>query len=223
MHTETAFSRRSKDKFYLVFEHIQGGELFEQIVKRHHFTEHDAATCIEAILEGVQYLHHKDLCHRDLKPENLLLRDRASGHLSEIVIADFGVAKHLEADGETLKTLVGSPGYSAPELFDTEGYHGREADIWSIGVITYALLSGTTPFSQKDPAVCLAEQRMGEIPFDRAVWQTTSKEAKDFIRQCLKVKYNERPTADDLLQHKWLQQESVRSDKNIGHEVRRTL
>lgn len=211
----------SKDKYYLVFEHIEGGELFEQIVKRHHFTEHDAAICIYAILQGVQYLHHKDIAHRDLKPENLLLRDESD--LSDLVIADFGVAKHLEEDNEMMKTLVGSPGYSAPELFDKKGYKGPPADIWSIGVIAYALLSGKSPFSQRDADACLEQQRRGEVEFAHSIWDSISEEAKDFIRQCLRVDADKRPTADGLIEHAWMQQEGVRSKENIAPEVKRTL
>lgn len=100
-------------------------------------------------------------------------------------------------DGVDLnKTLVGSPGYSgesvpsravinthksevvAPELYDKNGYKGQPADIWSIGVITYALLSGTTPFKSKDPEQMLREQMKGEIKFDRAIWESISDEAK---------------------------------------------
>ena len=211
----------SKDKYYLVFEHIEGGELFEQIVKRHHFTEHDAAICIYAILQGVQYLHHKYIAHRDLKPENLLLRDESD--LSDLVIADFGVAKHLEEDNEMMKTLVGSPGYSAPELFDKKGYKGPPADIWSIGVIAYALLSGKSPFSQRDADACLEQQRRGEVEFAHSIWDSISDEAKDFIRQCLRVDADKRPTADGLIEHAWMQQEGVRSKENIAPEVKRTL
>lgn len=77
---------QSKDKYYLVFELVEGGELFDAIVARHHFSEHDAATIISATLSAVKYLHERNICHRDLKPENLLLRTKDPKHLDEIVL-----------------------------------------------------------------------------------------------------------------------------------------
>lgn len=213
---------RSKEKFFLVFELVPGGELFERIVQRKHFSEHDAATCINAILAGVAYLHSKTICHRDLKPENLLLRSKDDSRLDDIVIADFGVARHLGIPPQMNQTLVGSPGYSAPELFCEDGYEGMPADIWSIGVITYAMLSGTTPFDHKDPEGLLKDQMRGSINFDkkRDIWKGISEEAKDFIQQCCHVEPKKRPTAEQALKHPWLLHECKRSSHNIGETVK---
>lgn len=214
----------SKDKYFLVFELVPGGELFGRIVDRHHFSEHDAARCVQAILNGVAYLHHKDICHRDLKPENLLLRTKGNQHLDDIVIADFGVARHLEPEGQVNKTLVGSPGYSAPELLTRSGYLGKPADIWSIGVVAYAVLSGTTPFSvTSEPQVMVDQQTSGKIDFSKPIWKDISAEAKDFITKCCVVDPEKRMTVDEALNHPWIQNECARSNHDIGEHVKKTL
>lgn len=148
-------------------------------MKLHHFSEHDAAVCIKAVLEAVAYLHHKNICHRDIKPENLLLRSTDHSKLDEIVLADFGVARSLSEPMERSKTLVGSPGYSAPEVLCEDDYRGPPADMWSIGVITYAMLCGSTPFQQNQSQDnLLREQLKGKIAFEKPIWETISREAK---------------------------------------------
>ena len=213
---------RSKDKYYLVFELVPGGELFHRIVKLHHFNEHDAATCVKGILDGVAYLHHRGICHRDLKPENLLFRSTDPSRLDDIVIADFGVARHLDSTALT-RTLVGSPGYTAPELFNEDGYKGQPADMWSVGVITYALLSGTTPFKGDHMDSILKEQMTGHIDFSRKIWTGISQDAKEFIMQCCATSPKKRLTVDEALSHPWLDKESGRSSHDIGGHVRQTL
>lgn len=161
------------------FQLVAGGELFDRIVKLHHFSEHDAAVCIRAVLEAVAYLHHRDICHRDIKPENILLRSMDQKKLEDIVLADFGVARHLSEPMELSKTLVGSPGYSAPEVLCENSYRGPPADMWSIGVITHALLCGSTPFQQNQSQDnLLRDQLHGRIMFEKPIWRTISSEAK---------------------------------------------
>lgn len=229
-----------------MYQLVPGGELFDRIVKLHHFSEHDAAICIRAILEAVAYLHHKDICHRDIKPENLLLRSMDQSKLDDIVLADFGVARHLSEPMERSKTLVGSPGYSAPEVLCEDNYRGQPADIWSIGVIAHAMLCGSTPFQQNQSQENLLRQQLeGKIAFDKPIWQEISSEAKggslksrlllpqhlaekslimafypDFIKACCKVKPEERLTADEALNHPWLINETSRGTHDIGGDAR---
>jgi BR serine/threonine kinase len=119
----------------LIIEHVEGGELFDYIVQRGKLSLEEAFHFFKQIILGVEYCHKLLICHRDLKPENLLL-DRNK----DIKIADFGMASLMEA-GTLLETSCGSPHYASPEVVKGEKYNGMEADVWSIGVILYALLT----------------------------------------------------------------------------------
>jgi calcium/calmodulin-dependent protein kinase I len=102
----------SRDKYYIITQLATGGELFDRICDKGRFTEKDASKTIRQVLEAVDYLHSKDIVHRDLKPENILYLTRQDD--SEIVLADFGIAKHLDSPDGVLKTMAGSFGYANP-------------------------------------------------------------------------------------------------------------
>ncbi|KAI8972483.1 kinase-like domain-containing protein [Pilobolus umbonatus] len=125
---------------YLVLEYVQGGELFEYLVSQGRLSEIEARKYFQQIIMGLDYCHRHLICHRDLKPENLLLdRDK------NIKIADFGMAS-LQPTGSLLETSCGSPHYASPEIVNGIPYDGSASDIWSCGIILYALLSGHLPF-----------------------------------------------------------------------------
>lgn len=130
-------------ELYLIMEYARGGELFEYIVSRKRVREKDACKFLHQILSGVDYLHKLGICHRDLKPENLLMDDH-----NNIKIVDFGLSNTYKP-GETLQTACGSPCYAAPEMVAGKKYDGLAADMWSCGVIIYAMVCGFLPF--EDP------------------------------------------------------------------------
>lgn len=183
-----------------MFELAVGGELFDRVTDRGKFTEKDAIETISAILSAVAYLHAHDIVHRDLKPENVLYRTREPH--SGLVIADFGIAKHLEPD-ELLTTAAGSLGYAAPEILMGKG-HGKPVDLWSMGIITFVLLCGYTPFRSDDQAELIRETTRGRIEFHERYWKNVTQEAKDFITSLVQVDPTKRPTAEQALQHPWL-------------------
>ncbi|EST07322.1 Protein kinase domain protein [Kalmanozyma brasiliensis GHG001] len=196
----------SKDKYYLVFEEATGGELFERILSRGRFTELDACRTIRSVLSAIQYLHHHKIVHRDIKPENILYRTKEED--ANVVLVDFGIAAHMKDDDEVLTSVCGSFGYAAPEILAKKG-HGKAVDMWSLGVITYTMLCGYTPFRSDDAAALAAETQRGKIEFHDRYWKNVSQEAKDFVKACLTVDPKKRITADEGMAHPWLTEHSA--------------
>lgn len=196
------------NNLYLVTDLCQGGELFDRICERGSYYEKDAAQIIHTVLKAVEYLHGQGVVHRDLKPENLLFRDR-SEH-SDLLIADFGLSRMVDDDKMTaLSTTCGTPGYMAPEIFKKTG-HGKPVDMWAMGVITYFLLCGYTPFDRDSSAEEMQAIVNADYKFEPEIyWRDVSEEARDFIRRLLTIDQNERMTASQALQHPWIKHASV--------------
>ncbi|RHZ47379.1 serine/threonine-protein kinase [Aspergillus thermomutatus] len=206
----------SKDKFYIVTQLATGGELFDRICDYGKFTEKDASQTIRQVLGAVNYLHERNIVHRDLKPENLLYLTRDPK--SPLVLADFGIAKMLENPTEVLTTMAGSFGYAAPEVMLKQG-HGKAVDLWSLGVITYTLLCGYSPFRSENLSDLIEECRAARIVFHERYWRDVSNDAKDFILSLLQPDPAKRPTSQDALKHPWLTGESA-SDRDLLPEIR---
>ena len=118
--------------------------MFDYILKKEQFSEAEARKATRAIVDAINYCHTKGICHRDIKPENIMLSSKKLG-ISSLKIGDFGFAILL-AENALTNTTCGTPGYVAPEVLMKKPY-GKECDYWSIGVVTFILLSGTPPFS----------------------------------------------------------------------------
>ncbi|KAJ5168440.1 uncharacterized protein N7482_004034 [Penicillium canariense] len=206
----------SKDKFYIVTQLAVGGELFDRICDYGKFTEKDASQTIRQVLDAVNYLHKRNIVHRDLKPENLLYLTRAAD--SELVLADFGIAKMLDNPAEVLTSMAGSFGYAAPEVMLKQG-HGKAVDMWSLGVITYTLLCGYSPFRSENLTDLIEECRAGRIIFHERYWKDVSQDAKDFILTLLQPDPSKRVTSEEALEHMWLTGESA-SDRDLLPEIR---
>jgi calcium/calmodulin-dependent protein kinase I len=128
----------------------------------------------------------------DLKPENLLYLTKAED--SELVLADFGIAKTVQSD-ELLTTMAGSFGYAAPEVMLRRG-HGKPVDIWSLGVITYTLLCGYSPFRSESMNDLIEECQNEKVIFHQRYWSSVSEDAKDFIKKLLRADPAQRPTSE---------------------------
>lgn len=191
----------TKEKIYLQMELVRGGELFDRIVEKGYFSERDARRVISAVCAALEYLHGRNIAHRDLKPENLLLSDETDD--AEIKIADFGLSTAAGASC-VLDTFCGTLSYVAPEVLQSQGYHGKPVDMWAVGVITYILLCGYPPFYSEDDAEITQMTLKGQYSFPSPEWENVSKDAKDFISSLLVLEPTDRLSAKQALRHPWL-------------------
>ncbi|KAG0650671.1 Calcium calmodulin-dependent kinase cmkA [Hyphodiscus hymeniophilus] len=206
----------SRDKYYIVTQLATGGELFDRICEQGRFTEKDASQTIRQVLEAVDYLHDNNVVHRDLKPENLLYLT-GDPH-SDLVLADFGIAKMLDSKDEVLTTMAGSFGYAAPEVMLKKG-HGKPVDMWSLGVITYTLLCGYSPFRSENLQDLIDECSNARVIFHERYWKDVSDDAKDFIGDLLQPIADERSTSKQALSHSWLSGKNA-TDHNLLPEIK---
>lgn len=181
---------------YLVMELLQGGDLFDRIVDKGRYSETESRRVMRRLLAAIHYLHEEqNVVHRDLKPENILLCSRTN-HV-EVKLTDFGLAKTVNDDG--CKTFCGTPQYFAPEVLRRQhtvkgrGRYGKPADMWSLGVILYVLLSGTPPFEDGQ-----------DLEFPHDYWSGVSVLAKNLVRCFLQPDPNRRWTVQQACEHEWI-------------------
>ncbi|KAJ3929958.1 MAG: CAMK/CAMKL/Kin4 protein kinase [Lentinula lateritia] len=193
------------DKYIgIIIEYASGGELFDHILAHRYLRERDAAKLFSQLISGVWYIHQKKIVHRDLKLENLLL-DRHRN----VIITDFGFANRFEHRADDLmQTSCGSPCYAAPELVISEGlYVGSAVDIWSCGVILYAMLAGYLPFDD-DPAnpdgdnINLLYKYIVNTPLSFPDY--ISESARDLLSMMLVPDPSRRASLENVMQHPWL-------------------
>ncbi|XP_061358095.1 SNF1-related protein kinase catalytic subunit alpha KIN10-like [Gastrolobium bilobum] len=180
---------------YVVTEYVKSGELFDYIVEKGRLHEDEARNFFQQIISGVEYCHRNMVVHRDLKPENLLLDSK-----SNVKIADFGLS-NIMRDGHFLKTSCGSPNYAAPEVISGKLYAGPEVDVWSCGVILYALLCGTLPFDDENIPNLFKKIKGGIYTLPSHL----SPSARDLIPRMLVVDPMKRMTIPEIRQHPWFQ------------------
>ncbi|KAL8654631.1 MAG: hypothetical protein Q9210_001388 [Variospora velana] len=186
----------NRGELYIVLEYVDGGELFDHITTHGQLPEHEAIRLFRQIIAGLSYCHRFNICHRDLKPENILLDSNGN-----IKIVDFGMAV-LQPTNRKLKTACGSPNYAAPEVIVGEGYRGNRADIWSCGVILYAMLAGSLPFDSPDGwNEVIASVLGGEYEFPEGM----SAYAQDLIWRMLQMDPKKRIPIKHMWHHPLLQ------------------
>ncbi|KZZ94409.1 calmodulin-dependent protein kinase [Moelleriella libera RCEF 2490] len=210
------------NNLYLVTDLALGGELFDRICRKGSYYESDAADLIRATLSAVAYLHDHGIVHRDLKPENLLFRTPEDN--ADLLIADFGLSRIMDEEKfHVLTTTCGTPGYMAPEIFKKTG-HGKPVDLWALGVITYFLLCGYTPFDRDSDfeemqAILNADYSFTPVDY----WRGVSSHAKDFIRRCLTVDHTTRITAHEALQHAFVAPSAGQPSDGAGENLLPTV
>eukprot|EP01103_Thecamoeba_quadrilineata_P013486 TRINITY_DN3766_c0_g1_i1.p1 TRINITY_DN3766_c0_g1~~TRINITY_DN3766_c0_g1_i1.p1 ORF type:complete len:513 (+),score=82.04 TRINITY_DN3766_c0_g1_i1:190-1539(+) len=178
---------------YMIMEYVSGGELFDYIVQNGKLSEDEARRFFQQIISGVEYCHKHMVAHRDLKPENLILDSNAN-----VKIADFGLSNSMR-DGDFLKTSCGSPNYAAPEVISGNFYVGPEVDVWSCGVILYALLCAKLPFDDEVIPQLFKKIREGIFTLPEHL----SPESKQLISSMLVVDPLKRITIDEIREHPW--------------------
>jgi len=188
---------------YLVMELCEGGELFDQIIELATFTETQAACVMKQILSGLFYLHERDIVHRDIKPENFLFVHKEDVEKTPLKFIDFGLARTAKGDS-AMKSRVGTAYYMAPEVIQQN--YTRSADLWSVGVIMYILLSGNAPFSGDTDKEILQSVAHSELSFEG--FPEVSDEGVDLILKMIERDPTQRITAEKALQHPWIAREA---------------
>lgn len=186
----------TESHFFLVVEYCSGGELFDHIVEKNRLSEKEARAAFRQIVSAVAYLHSLGFVHRDLKPENVLLDKDLN-----MKLIDFGLcAKPNGGLKGFLYTSCGSPTYAAPELVLGKKYLGHEVDVWSMGVLLYALLCGFLPFD--DDKIDTLYKKILDGKYEEPSWLTM--ESRRLIKSMLQIDPKKRIKVDELLNHSWV-------------------
>jgi calcium-dependent protein kinase len=206
VHTSEVFSEAGR--VAMVMELCNGGELFDRIIERGHFSERDAKEVMSKLATALLALHRAGVVHRDIKPENIIYDRKGEG--AELKIADFGLSLDMDRRAEDCYKahVVGTMGYLAPEVLALD--YGPACDVWSLGVVLYILLCGYPPFSGRTRQEMQQETRLGRFRFHLPEWEHISLEAQDLIRRMLDAHPRLRIRMDQVLKHPWLL--SVRSE-----------
>ncbi|KAK2378366.1 calcium-dependent protein kinase [Trifolium repens] len=199
---------------HIVMELCSGGELFDRIIQRGHYTERKAAELTKIIVGVVEACHSLGVMHRDLKPENFLLVNKDDDFSLKAI--DFGLSVFFKP-GQVFTDVVGSPYYVAPEVLLK--HYGPEADVWTAGVILYILLSGVPPFWAETQQGIFDAVLKGHIDFDSDPWPLISDSGKDLIRKMLCSRPSDRLTAHEVLCHPWICENGVAPDRAIDPAV----
>jgi serine/threonine-protein kinase HSL1, negative regulator of Swe1 kinase len=183
----------TSSELYLILEYVEGGELFDYICEKGRLSSSEALAYFQQIISAIDYCHRFNIAHRDLKPENLLLDSNKN-----IKVADFGMAAwQKNGSNGMLKTACGSPHYAAPEVVMGMPYNGSTSDIWSCGIILFALLAGKLPFDDDDLGALLEKVKVGKFDMPQHI----NRQAKHLISRMLEKDVKKRITIPEILAH----------------------
>ncbi|CAN6203081.1 unnamed protein product [Urochloa humidicola] len=199
---------------HLVMELCAGGELFDRIIQRGHYSEKAAAQLARVIIGVVEACHSLGVMHRDLKPENFLFVNQKED--APLKAIDFGLSIFFKP-GEIFSDVVGSPYYVAPEVLMKD--YGCKVDVWSAGVMIYILLSGVPPFWDESEQGIFDQVLKGELDFSSDPWPSISESAKDLVRKMLNRNPRKRLTAHEAQCHPWVCVDGVAPDKPLDSAV----
>lgn len=192
--------------YYIFMEYCGQGELFQYIVSKGKLAEDEGRTVLWQVALALKYLHSKKIAHRDLKPENLMITD--SG---EIKLSDFGLSRYVGKNG-LCETACGSPCYAAPEIISGGPYDARKSDVWSLGVIVFAMLTGQLPWTKRNQVQLFNQIKQGQYRIPNFL----TPECQDMIRKMMNVDPSERLSIEALLQTPWMQHAPNTDKKTKG-------
>ncbi|KAJ2063234.1 hypothetical protein GGI17_001845 [Coemansia sp. S146] len=212
---------------YIFMPLLRGGDLFDYIYDHERIDEDESKFIIYQVLLALKYMHDANIAHRDLKPENTLLVKKSA--YSQVMLTDFGMAK-ATGQQELMKTMCGTFQYIAPEMISSGAKPGEAVkvgyttavDCWSLGVMTYAMVSGMLPFSDEDgnPQILFSQILSGELDFSFPCWRTISPKCQAFIRSLLRVDPSKRMTVDMAFKHQWIAQDEAKLAKLYAECIR---
>ncbi|XP_076264326.1 obscurin isoform X27 [Rhynchophorus ferrugineus] len=188
----------SGDKAVFILEKLQGADVLTYLASRHEYTEQTVATIISQVLDGIHYLHWRGLCHLDLQPDNIVM---AGVRSVQIKLVDMGSTHRVTKLGNKVP-IVGHKDYISPEVLAEEPAY-PQTDIWTVGVLTYVMLSGTVPFRGTDEQETRQNILFVRYRFEH-LYQEVSQEATRFIMLLFKRQPNKRPTPDECHENRWL-------------------
>lgn len=207
------------NEIILVLEYAAGGEIFNLCLPdlEENIDETDIIRLMRQILEGVYHLHRNNIVHLDLKPQNILLSSTCP--LGDIKIVDFGMSRKIGSCSE-IREIVGTPEYQAPEVLNYDPIT-TATDIWSVGVISYMLLTHESPFVGADKQETYLNISQVNVDYSDETFASVSSLARDFIQKLLVKNPEERPTAEVCLSHSWLRQGDVlySSEESFGSSL----
>ncbi|XP_057667150.1 obscurin isoform X16 [Diorhabda carinulata] len=210
---------RTNGTAVFILEKLQGADILTYLASRHEYTEQTVATIISQVLDGIQYLHWRGLCHLDLQPDNVVMCGVRS---VQIKLVDLGAAHRVTKLGTNVP-ILGHPDYISPEVLAEEPAF-PQTDIWTVGVLTYVMLSGTVPFRGQDENESRQNILFVRYRFEN-LFQEVTQEATRFIMLLFKRHPNKRPTPEECHENRWLQPTDYMIKKReravfLGHRIK---
>lgn len=208
----------SNHNLHLVMECMEGGELFDRLIEKKRFSEEEASDALRQMLLALNYIHSHGIVHRDIKLENFMFDRKGSGHLKLI---DFGFSKMLDpSDTQNMTECLGTIAYVAPEVLHKS--YSSQCDLWSLGVISFILLSGYMPFCGSE-ANQMKHICLGKYLEKPEIWASVSDEATSFVHALMEVNPAKRLTAQQALEHPWISKTRQTTSREVSIEVAEAL
>jgi serine/threonine protein kinase len=188
------------DYIFIVLQLLQGGDLYDYFRKRDFSVSEERSKVIfRKIANALYYMHSMGICHRDLKLENIMMTDDSEEAIP--VIIDFGLSKMI-GPNQMITDKFGTVGYTAPEIYTSKSYD-KKVDLFSLGVILYALLSGYLPFDDPEEAEVIRKTVKSPVSFEPPKFKTVSEEAKEFVLKLLDKDKKKRISIEETVEHPW--------------------